>query len=157
MTAMTDDTISRREALDALNEQIEQCDKALSSFDISMKDEYAVKVERASLMTYKKTLEYMPSAQPTEASCWGCNCPKMERLKEQKTFSEMVHLHDVEKTKGRKICGLKCLRCKQTYDYSWDTMDEISYTMYSYCPDCIRKGILLLKLQDKEGDGEEKE
>jgi len=37
-----------------------------------------------------------PSAQPTEASCWGCNCAKMERLKEQKTFSEMVHLHDAE-------------------------------------------------------------
>ena len=37
-----------------------------------------------------------PSAQPTEASCWGCNCQKMERLKEQKTFSEMVHLHDAE-------------------------------------------------------------
>lgn len=36
------------------------------------------------------------SAQPTEASCWGCNCPKMERLKVQKTFSEMVHLHDAE-------------------------------------------------------------
>ena len=59
------DTISRRAALDALNEQIEQCDKALSSFDISMKDEYAVKVERASLMAYKKTLEYMPSTLPT--------------------------------------------------------------------------------------------
>ena len=38
----------------------------------------------------------LPSAQPTEASCWGCNCQKMERLKEQKTFSEMVHLHDAE-------------------------------------------------------------
>lgn len=41
-------------------------------------------------------LRSLPSAQPTEASCWGCNCPKMERLKEQKTFSEMVHLHDAE-------------------------------------------------------------
>ena len=50
-----------------------------------------------------------------------------------------------------KKVGLECLICKQTYDYSWDTMDEISYTMYSYCPDCIRKGILLLKAQDKEG------
>lgn len=58
---------------------------------------------------------------------------------------------EVEKAKGRKTCGLECLRCKQTYDYSWDTMDEISYTMYSYCPDCIRKGIQLLKSQDKEG------
>ncbi|MBR2554432.1 MAG: hypothetical protein IKE94_06180 [Aeriscardovia sp.] len=42
-------------------------------------------------------LERMPSAQPTEESCFGCNCPKMERLKEQKTFSEMVHLHDAER------------------------------------------------------------
>jgi len=41
-------------------------------------------------------LRSLPSAQPTEASCWGCSCPKMERLKEQKTFSEMVHLHDAE-------------------------------------------------------------
>ena len=52
----------------------------------------------------------------------------------------------------RKTCGLECLRCKQTYEYSWDTMDEISYTMYSYCPDCIRKGIQLLKSQDKKGE-----
>lgn len=37
-----------------------------------------------------KGLKRLPSAQPTEASCWGCNCPKMERLKEQKTFSENV-------------------------------------------------------------------
>ena len=51
----------------------------------------------------------------------------------------------------RKTCYLECLRCKQAYNYSWDTMDEISYTMYSYCPDCIRKGILLLKSHDKEG------
>ena len=28
-----------------------------------------------------KALESVPSAQPIEASCWGCNCPKMERLK----------------------------------------------------------------------------
>lgn len=41
-------------------------------------------------------IEELPSAQPTGASCWGCNCPKMERLKEQKTFSEMVHLHNAE-------------------------------------------------------------
>ena len=66
-------------------------------------------------------------------------------------FKTMIPL-EVEKAKGRKTIGLECLRCKQTYDYSWDTMDEISYTMYSYCPDCIRKGIQLLKSQDKEGE-----
>ena len=59
---------------------------------------------------------------------------------------------EVDKREARKKVGLECLRCKQTYDYSWDTMDEISYTMYSYCPDCIRKGIQLLKAQDKEGE-----
>ena len=61
---MNDDLISRQAAIDALNEQIWQCDKALSSFDISMKDEYAVKVERASLVAYKEQLEALPSAQP---------------------------------------------------------------------------------------------
>lgn len=44
-----------------------------------------------------KELKQLSSAQPTEVSCWGCNCTKMERLKEQKTFSEMVHLHDAER------------------------------------------------------------
>lgn len=58
---------------------------------------------------------------------------------------------EVDKREARKNVDLECLRCKQTYKYSWDTMDEISYTMYSYCPDCIRKGIQLLKSQDKEG------
>lgn len=70
------DLISRAEALNALDEQIWQCNKALSTFDISMKDEYAVKVERASLMAFRMTLEYMPSAQPMEdarAMCGECD------------------------------------------------------------------------------------
>ena len=53
----------------------------------------------------------LPSAQPTEASCWGCNCRKMERLKEQKTFSEMIHLHDAEthdKRAETHACDLIC-------------------------------------------------
>ncbi len=56
--------ISRQAAIDALNEQIEQCDKALNSFDISLKDEYAVKVERASLVAFRETLEYLPPTKP---------------------------------------------------------------------------------------------
>ena len=51
-------------AIDTLNEQIEQCNKALGSFNISLKDEYAIKVERASLKAYKEQLENMPSIQP---------------------------------------------------------------------------------------------
>lgn len=65
VTTMKDDRlISLNAAIDALDEQIRQCDKALSAFDISMKDEYAVKVERASLVAFRETLEYMPPAQP---------------------------------------------------------------------------------------------
>ena len=59
------DCVSRQAAIDALDEQIEQCNKALGSFDISPKDEYAIKVERASLEAYKEQLENMSSAQPT--------------------------------------------------------------------------------------------
>ena len=72
--------------------------------------------------------EKIPSAQPEPLTD-----------KEQRIFLA---------AKDHKTCGLECLRCKQTYDYSWDTMNEISYTMYSYCPDCIRKGIQLLRSQD---------
>lgn len=62
---MKDDRlISLNATIDALDAQIRQCDKALSAFDISMKDEYAVKVERASLVAFRETLEYMPPAQP---------------------------------------------------------------------------------------------
>ena len=73
-----DDLISRQEAIDA---HYEYCNKHPDAgFPV-----WSLKI-----------LEDLPSAQPTEASCWGCNCQKMERLKEQKTFSEMVHLHDAE-------------------------------------------------------------
>ena len=57
-----DDLISRQAAIDELNEQIECCDKALGSFDIALKDEYAVKVERASLIAYKEQLEAISAA-----------------------------------------------------------------------------------------------
>lgn len=56
------DCIDRQTAIDALEEQVKQCDKALGSFGISMKDEYAVKVEKASLMAFKEKLENIPAA-----------------------------------------------------------------------------------------------
>ena len=74
--SQNDDMISRQMAIDALDEQIRQCDKALSAFDISMKDAYAVKVERASLVAFRETLEYMPSAQPElKRGKWIYNSP----------------------------------------------------------------------------------
>ena len=54
--------IRKQAAIDTLAEQIALCDKALKSFEISMKDEYAVKVERASLIAYKEQLEAITAA-----------------------------------------------------------------------------------------------
>ena len=66
------DLIERQAAIDALAEQIALCDKALNTFGISMKDEYAVKVEKASLVAYKEQLESIPSAQPEIIRCEDC-------------------------------------------------------------------------------------
>ena len=73
---LVNDCISRQAAIDALDEQIALCNKALGSFDISMKDEYAVKVERASLKAYRETLNVLPSAQPErKKGRWVYNSP----------------------------------------------------------------------------------
>lgn len=69
---MNDDQISRQAAIDALDEQIKFCDNALCDFNISLKDEYAVKVERASLCAYKEILEDLPPAQPQIIRCKVC-------------------------------------------------------------------------------------
>ena len=79
----TGDCISRQAAIDEWKNDFKGYINALNM----PKDDYN------GIMEY---IDEFPSAQPTDASCWGCNCQKMERLKEQKTFSEMVHLHDAE-------------------------------------------------------------
>lgn len=43
---------------------------------------------------------------------------------------------------------LKCLRCGAAYYHTEFAMSEMSYRMYSYCPDCIEKGIEALKGQE---------
>ena len=98
-------------------------------------------------------LEEVPSAQPTEASCWGCNCTNMERLKEQKTFSEMIHLHDAEthdKRTETHACDLISRKAaidsfKADDDGSLWKMDDIVYRLEQmpsaqpeiiHCRDC---------------------
>ena len=48
------------------------------------------------------------------------------------------------------IMPLICLRCKKDIPLTIRTMEEISYTHYSYCEDCLREGLRLLKAKDKE-------
>ena len=74
--------IERQEAIDTLAEQIALCDKALKSFGISMKDEYAVKVERASLIAYKEQLEAIHAADVVPVvRCKNCR---------HQTYDEMI-------------------------------------------------------------------
>ena len=48
------------------------------------------------------------------------------------------------------IMAFICLRCKKDIPLTIRTMEEISYTHYSYCEDCLREGLKLLKAKDKE-------
>lgn len=45
---------------------------------------------------------------------------------------------------------LKCLRCGAVYYHTQFAMSEMGYRMYSYCPECISKGIEALKAKDEQ-------
>ena len=45
----------------------------------------------------------------------------------------------------KNIMPLTCLRCKKDIPLSYGAMKEVSYTHYSYCEDCLRKGLKSLK------------
>lgn len=113
--AYCEDCISRQAALNALDEQIRQCDKALSAFDISMRDAYAAKVERASLVAFRETLEYMPSAQPekrTEKRTETHACDLISRKKVRYKLTALVNeLEEIfanirERNEDDSVCGL---------------------------------------------------
>ena len=140
------DLIDRAEVLDALNEQIEQCDRALNSFDISMKDEYAVKVERASLVAFRETLKYIPSAQPEQRweTCFDCplsnGCPKIRGCTNDQAEQYASGIPDdcplsvqPERKTGRWIYNspvtMKCEQCGYVIkDWEWNKAN--------YCAGC---------------------
>ena len=114
------DYISRQAALDGLNEQIAYCDKALGSFEISMKDEYAVKVERASLIAYKGQLESIPAADvaPVVHGKW---IPHSEKSRE---YIGTVLIHVMYDYWLCDTCGYRV---------------EKGQPMYNFCPNCGAK------------------
>lgn len=89
------DCISRQAAIDAVLELIEARRRWASD----------ARGEINGLDAAMCEINNLPSAQPSVSDCLGCNCPKMERLKEQKTFSEMVRLHDAETHCGAYMRG----------------------------------------------------
>lgn len=44
-----------------------------------------------------------------------------------------------------EIMPLICLRCKKDIPLTMATFHEISYTHYSYCEECLRKGLQALR------------
>lgn len=48
-----------------------------------------------------------------------------------------------------KTMPLICLRCKKYIPLSMPTFKEVSYTHYSYCEECLRKGLKALKAWDE--------
>lgn len=110
------DLIDRQAAIDALDEQIEQCDKSLSSFYISMKEEFAVKAERASLVAFRETLEYLLPAEPKTGRWIYC-----------------------EDTTADCVDGYRCDQCGLFVpcDYQHKSIDYIKD--YNFCPNCGAK------------------
>ena len=58
-----------------------------------MNDEFAVKVERASLVAFRETLEYLPSAQPEIIYCKDCKHFVREDVEEYTPYGYNTHFH----------------------------------------------------------------
>lgn len=55
----------------------------------------------------------------------------------------------MERMKPDDVMPLICLRCKKDIPLTMRTFEEVSYTHYSYCEDCLRKGLKALRAWDK--------
>lgn len=102
------DLISIQDAIDLLDEQIAICNRALTNPSISMNDEFAVNVERNSLMAYRDKLECMPSAQP-----------ERKKGKWHQRFYSKVEM-------------MVCSECGNEFSYDAET----GLRDYNFCPNC---------------------
>ena len=53
-----------------------------------------------------------------------------------------------EHMKDDDIMPLICLRCKKDIPLTYKTFKEVSYTHYSYCEECLRKGLKSMRAWD---------
>ena len=56
----------------------------------------------------------------------------------------------IEKVEESKTMPLICLRCRKPIPLTYPTFSEVSYTHYSYCEDCLRAGLFLLRQHDAQ-------
>lgn len=99
-------------------------------------------------MTQKEALEILDKTE----RCYGDECPagvSCETCPYSTTNGEYTEAYDLaKKTLENSVpeFHLQCLMCGGEVGlYSAQTMEQVSYTHYSYCEDCLRKGLKLLK------------
>ena len=104
-------------------------------------------------MTNKEALEvFRKSDACHDDKCPGgvdcANCPN------NNTEDEFLDAMDLAKKTLEDTISkfhLKCLLCKGDVGvYSTHTMEQVGYTNYSYCEDCLRKGLKLLRADKQE-------
>lgn len=78
-------------------------------------------------------------------------CVSAENFKKMRPLSDYAEEIEPETAPGDKNhkMYLYCLRCHKDMEFTEGAMDEMGYTKYSYCDDCLHKAIKMLKQYDK--------
>ena len=99
-------------------------------------------------MTPKEALEVLNKTE----RCYGDECPagvSCATCPYSTTEEEYAESYDLARKALENSIPkfrLQCLMCGgEVGSYSTQTMEQVSYTHYSYCEDCLRKGLKLLK------------
>lgn len=142
---MKNDLISRQAAIKLLDEQIRQCNKAILSPDISLKDEYAARVERASLNAYREHLSSLPSVEAPDI-----NVGNIDTISRQQAINA-VYKNDRHTTIRQRLDALPSAqpetakrivgksRDGMTLWYQCDMCNEPVDAQDNYCRGCGRR------------------
>jgi hypothetical protein len=76
-------------------------------------------------------------------------CVSAENFKKMRPLSDFTEENEARVEKKQKMY-LYCLRCHKDMEFTEDAMDEMGYTKYSYCEDCLHKAIKMLKQYDNK-------
>ena len=80
--------------------------------------------------------------------CGPTSCGLLRRLEKIPTARRVAK---------RTMLPLVCERCHKSIPLSWDTYLEIGATQSTYCEDCLREGLRLLRAKDKEENNEQRD
>lgn len=130
---MTDDLISRQRTVDALE---------TVGYDFSESELSEVELEEVcgAVSDVRQDMidmiKQLPSEQPSASDCWGCNCPKMERLCGQSEHIKGRWIYTGVKFpnwEGQVISEAFCSECNGI-SYFRRVFDK--YIGANICPNC---------------------